>query len=67
MYSLALASVLFLLARSGRKTDGHKINIRMFIMFLCFFLHRQGLNTHAVPQVDTSLESVMQGLHSESL
>ncbi len=36
--SLDLASVFFLLARSGRKTDGHIINIRMFIKFLCFFL-----------------------------
>ena len=35
---LALASVLFLLARSGRKTDGHIINIRMFIKFFMFFL-----------------------------
>jgi hypothetical protein len=34
-------------------------------------MHRAPLyydpNTHAVPQFDTSLESVMQGLHSESL
>ena len=36
MYSLALASVLFLLARSGRKTDGHIINIHMFIKFFMF-------------------------------
>jgi hypothetical protein len=35
--SLDLASVFFLLARSGRKTDGHIINIRMFIKFLMFF------------------------------
>jgi hypothetical protein len=28
----------FLLARSGRKTDGHIINIRMFIKFFMFFL-----------------------------
>jgi hypothetical protein len=33
----------FLLARSGRKTDGHIINIRMFIKFLSFFLPMQGL------------------------
>jgi hypothetical protein len=26
-----------LLARSGRKTDGHIINIRMFIKFFMFF------------------------------
>jgi hypothetical protein len=35
--SLDLASVFFLLARSGRKTDGHIINIRMFIKFFMFF------------------------------
>jgi hypothetical protein len=40
--SLDLASVFFLLARSGCKTDGHIINIRMFIKFFMFFLHRQG-------------------------
>ena len=34
--SLDLASVLFLLVRSGRKTDGHIINIRMFIKFFMF-------------------------------
>jgi hypothetical protein len=34
---LDLASVLFLLARSERKTDGHIINIRMFIKFFMFF------------------------------
>ncbi len=27
----------FLLARSGRKTDGHIINIRMFFKFFMFF------------------------------
>ncbi len=27
----------FLLARFGRKTDGHIINIRMFFKFLMFF------------------------------
>jgi hypothetical protein len=44
--SLDLASVLFLLARSGRKTDGHIINICMFIkFFMFFFAYRQGL-TH---------------------
>jgi hypothetical protein len=41
--SLDLASVFFWLARSGRKTDGHIINIRMFIKLFFFFLHRQGL------------------------
>jgi hypothetical protein len=35
--SLDLASVFFLLARSGRKNDGHIINIRMFIKFFMFF------------------------------
>ena len=40
--SLDLASVFFLLARSGRKTDGHIIKKRMFIKFLCFFLPMQG-------------------------
>jgi hypothetical protein len=35
--SLDLASIYFLLARSGRKTDGYIINIRMFIMFFMFF------------------------------
>jgi len=34
---LELASVFFLLARFGRKTDGHIINIRMFFKFLMFF------------------------------
>ena len=35
--SLDLASIYFLLARSGRKTDGHIKNIRMFIKFFMFF------------------------------
>ncbi len=34
---LELASVLFLLARFGRKTEGHIINIRMFFNFFMFF------------------------------
>jgi hypothetical protein len=42
---LDLASINFLLARSGRKTDGHIINIRMFIkFFMFFFAYRQGLS-----------------------
>ena len=35
--SLDLASIYFLLARSGRKTDRHIKNIRMFIKFFMFF------------------------------
>ncbi len=42
--SLELASVLFLLARSWRKTDGHIIKIRMFFkLYMFFFAYRQGL------------------------
>ena len=44
----------FLLARSGRKTDGHIINIRMFIkFFMFFFAYRQGLKKfqcHSITQ-----------------
>jgi hypothetical protein len=39
---LELASI-FLLARFGRKTDGHNKHAHVFLNFLCFFLHRQGL------------------------
>ncbi len=36
-FSLDLASVFFFMARSGRKTDGHIINICMFFKFFMFF------------------------------
>jgi hypothetical protein len=34
----------FLLARFGRKTDGHTKNIRMYFKFFVFFLPKQGLS-----------------------
>jgi hypothetical protein len=33
----------FLLARFGRKTDGHIKTYVCFLSFLCFFAYRQGL------------------------
>ena len=38
------SSIYFLLARSGRKTDGHIIHTYVYYVFYVFFLHRQGLN-----------------------
>jgi len=44
---LELASIFFLLARFGRKTDGHILNMRMFFkFFMCFFCIK-GLRPHA--------------------
>jgi hypothetical protein len=47
---LDLASIYFLLARSGRKTDGNIKNIRMFIKFYMIFLaseHDENLKVKA--------------------